>query len=245
MSFFPKKPALITYVMAGDPDLATSEAALEACLDGGADALEIGMPFTDPVADGPTIQAAAARALANRTTMKDVLALAGRLRKRTPVPIILMGYVNPIVALGPDRFFAACAEAGVSAVLAADLPADHAELLAGPAAKNGISLPLLVAPTSDAGRIEKIAAAATGFLYYVSVTGTTGVRRALPTDLIARLQLVRSRTTLPLIVGFGIQSKEQVSALAPHVDGVVVGSAIVERARSATKVRDFVASLGF
>ncbi len=243
MRFFPKTPALITYVMAGDPDLAASEASLDACLAGGADALEIGMPFTDPVADGPTIQAAAARALANRTTLRDVIDLSARMRRRTSVPIILMGYLNPILAMGVERFFGTCASAGVSAVLVADLPADHAVLLAETAARANIALPLLVAPTSDEARIDRIAAAATGFLYYVSVTGTTGVRRSLPPDLHKRLALVRSRTSLPLVVGFGIQSRDQIETLAPHVDGVVVGSAIVERAGDARTLRSFVSSL--
>ena len=238
-----KKPALITYAMAGDPDLAASEAALDACLDAGADALEIGMPFTDPVADGPAIQAAAARSLANRTRLTDVIALAARLRAKTTVPIILMGYLNPIVAMGPDRFYEACARAGVSAVLVADLPADHASLLAPHAARHGIALPLLVAPTSDANRIDRIASSATGFLYYVSVTGTTGVRRTLPADIASRLALVRSRTTLPVIVGFGIQAREQIEAVSAHADGVVVGSAIALRAHDPASVRTFVASL--
>jgi tryptophan synthase alpha chain len=243
MKFFDKKLSLITYVMAGDPTLDASEAALDACLDAGADALEIGMPFTDPVADGPTIQAAAARALANRTTLIDVIALAARMRAKTRVPIILMGYLNPILAMGPERFYGACANAGISAVLVADLPADHASLLAPHAAAANVALPLLVAPTSDAARIDRIAAAASGFLYYVSVTGTTGVRRSLPPDLASRLALVRSRTQLPVVVGFGIQSREQVLELAPHVDGIVVGSAIVERAREPARVKEFVASL--
>lgn len=231
-----KRAALVTYVMAGDPTIAASEAAVMACIESGADIVEIGIPFTDPIADGPTIQAAASRALRSGTTTADVLSLAARVHARAPdVPIVLMGYLNPILAM-PD-FFERCE--GVSALLCPDLPADHVALLRpGP-----VALPLLVAPTTPPERVETVARAASGFLYYVSVTGTTGARRTLPSDVAARLGVVRARSPLPVVVGFGVHAPEQVAALAPHADGVVVGSAIVERAAEASKVRALVGSL--
>jgi len=237
---FRSTPALVTYAMAGDPDLPASERTLMACIEACADAIEIGMPFTDPVADGPVIQAAHTRALAAGTTTKRVLDLAARIHSRAPdVPIVLMGYLNPILAMGEQRFFEACEASGVSAVLCPDFPADHAFSFE----KKSVFVPRLVAPTTPLDRIDFIARVAAGFLYYVSVTGTTGARRELPSDLASRLAAVRARSSLPVVVGFGVQSAEQVRALARHADGVVVGSAIVSRASNPSSVHAFVSSL--
>jgi tryptophan synthase alpha chain len=236
---FPKnRPALIAYVMGGDPDIEASERAAMACIEGGADILELGIPFTDPIADGPTIQAAAKRALASGTTLRKVLDLAARIHARAPeVPVVLMGYLNPVLAMGMDSYFEHCRNIGVSAFLCPDLPPDHLP------ANVPIDLPLMVAPTTTLERLDRIARAATGFIYYVSVTGTTGARRALSSDLVERLRFVRSRVTLPVVVGFGIHTAEQVRALAPHADGIAVGSAIVERSGDPPRVRDLVRTL--
>lgn len=234
ISFPSDRAALVTYLMGGD----ASEDAFMACIEGGADILEIGAPFTDPIADGPTIQAAAARALEKGTKLADVLSLAGRIHARAPhVPIVLMGYSNPALAMGLERFFENCRNTGVGAFLCPDLPADHAPKGAG------IDLPLLVAPTTTEARLDRIAKTATGFLYYVSVTGTTGARRALPADVKDRLRFVRERTSLPVVVGFGIHAADQVRDLAPHADGIVVGSALVERSSDPARVRDLVREL--
>lgn len=242
--------ALVTYVMAGDPDVATSKALAQACVEGGADLLELGIPFSDPIADGPTIQHAAERALASGTTTADVLAVARAVRARSEVPIALMGYLNPILAHGVDRFAAECEAAGVDALIVPDLLPEEAGELAPAAARHGLGLVFLLAPTSTPARVEAAARAATGFLYFVSVTGVTGARRALPEELGPQVAAVRARSAVPVVIGFGVSTPEQARALAPLADGVVVGSAIVSRgaepgprAARADRVRRFVASL--
>ncbi len=242
--------ALVAYVMAGDPDQATSLAMALACVEGGADVLELGVPFSDPIADGPTIQAAAQRALAAGTTFDDVLAIAARVRARSPVPIALMGYLNPMIARGVDRLVAGCREAGVDALIVPDLLPEEAGLLAPAAAAAGLKLVYLLAPTSNPARVEAAARAATGFLYFVSVTGVTGARRTLPPEVGPMVASIRKATSLPVVIGFGISSPDQARALGPLADGVVVGSAIVQRvaergsrAARAERVSRFVRSL--
>ncbi|MCI0569970.1 MAG: tryptophan synthase subunit alpha [Myxococcaceae bacterium] len=242
--------ALVTYVMAGDPDLATSARVALACVEGGADVLELGFPFSDPVADGPTLQRASERALASGTTLAGVLEVAGQLRRHTDVPIALMGYLNPVLAMGEERFVERCAAAGVDAVILPDLPPEEAEGLCARAAARGIAVVFLLAPTSDEARVRAAASAASGFLYYVSVTGVTGARTELPADVGAQLSQVRAASPVPVVVGFGVSSPSHVQALAPHADGVVVGSAIASRVaeggtpdEAASRVRAFVASL--
>ncbi len=244
------RAALVTYVMGGDPDLATSEAAALACVEGGADLLELGMPFSDPIADGPTLQLAAERALASGTTVRDVLRLASALRRRTEIPIALMGYVNPVLALGEERFLAGAARAGVDAVILPDLPPEEAGELGERARAHGVGTVFLLAPTSTPARRAAACAAATGFVYFVSVTGVTGARRSLPAGLAAQLAAVRRESPVPVVVGFGISSPAQARALGRLADGVVVGSAVVARvaaggprAARAGRVRRFVASL--
>jgi tryptophan synthase alpha chain len=246
--------ALVTYVMGGDPDLATSERLALACVEGGADLVELGFPFSDPLADGPTLQQAAERALAAGTTLSGVLELAAALRRRTDVPLVLMGYVNPVLAMGEARFLDRCQAAGVDAVILPDLPPEEAGRLSALAAERGVGLVSLLAPTSDAGRVRTAARAATGFVYYVSVTGVTGARSALPADVGERIAAVRAESPVPVVVGFGVSSPEQAGALAAHADGVVVGSAIAARIAEGfakgeapdavvSRVRDFVSSL--
>jgi tryptophan synthase alpha chain len=244
------RAALVTYVMGGDPDLATSRDMALACAEGGADLLEIGMPFSDPIADGPTIQAAGERALAAGATVEGCLRLAADVRRRTRAPIALMGYVNPVLAYGEERFLDGCARAGVDAVILPDLPPEEAEAFRALAAARGVRTVFLLAPTSTEGRVAEACAAATGFVYFVSVTGVTGARAALPVDLGHRVAAVRARSPVPVVVGFGVSTPEQARQVGRLADGVVVGSAIVSRVAKggtrkarAARVRRFVAGL--
>ena len=244
------RSALVTYVMGGDPDLAGSRALALACLDGGADLLEIGVPFSDPIADGPTIQLAAERSLRRGTTPRDCLELVRAVRARGDVPVALMGYLNPLLAAGFEAFAAEAAAAGADAFIIPDLLPEEAGELREIAVRHGLALVFLLAPTSTPARVEAAARAASGFLYFVSVTGVTGARAALPPDLTARVAAVRAASPVPVVIGFGVSSPEQARALGSLADGVVVGSAIVSRgatagSRSARagRVKGFVASL--
>ena len=207
--------ALVTYVMGGDPDPATSLAMALACVEGGADVLELGVPFSDPIADGPTIQAAAQRALSRGTTLEDVLDVAARVRARSQIPIALMGYLNPMIAGGVDRLVAGCTRAGVDALIIPDLLPEEAGLLAPAAGAAGLKLVYLLAPTSNPARVEAAARAATGFLYFVSVTGVTGARRELPPEIGPLVASIRRATALPVVIGFGVSTAEQARALGP------------------------------
>jgi tryptophan synthase alpha chain len=242
--------ALVTYLMAGDPDLASSRAAALACAEAGADLIEIGMPFSDPIADGPTIQRAAERSLAAGTTLRDALALARDVRSRSDVRLALMGYVNPVLAHGTGRFFREAAAAGVDAVILPDVPPEESAELRRQASAAGVKMVFLLAPTSTDARRRAAAAAASGFLYFVSVTGVTGARKALPPDLAAQVARVRRVSPVPVVVGFGVSTPAQARAVAQLADGVVVGSAIVARLAEpgsrrarAERVRRFVGSL--
>jgi tryptophan synthase alpha chain len=242
--------ALVTYVMGGDPDVASSTAMALACAEGGADLLEIGVPFSDPIADGPTIQHAAERALAAGIRTADVLAIAAAVRARSEVPIALMGYLNPILAHGVERFAKDCARAGVDALIVPDLLPEEAGELAPALAAQGVRTVFLLAPTSGPERIAAAARAATGFLYFVSVTGVTGAKKAVAADIRAQVEAIRARSDVPVVVGFGVSSPAEARALGRLADGVVVGSAIVKRiaeggsrAARAERVRRFVGSL--
>ncbi|HTP50791.1 MAG TPA: tryptophan synthase subunit alpha [Anaeromyxobacteraceae bacterium] len=242
--------ALVTYVMAGDPDLPTSRAMALACAEGGADVIEIGMPFSDPIADGKTIQAAGERALSGGTRLADCLELAAAVRRGTGAALALMGYVNPVLSYGEARFLDGCAEAGVDAVILPDLPPEEALDFRRLAAERGVGTVFLLAPTSTAERVEGACAAATAFVYFVSVTGVTGARRALRGDLAEKVSRVRGRSRVPVVVGFGVSSPALAREAGRLADGVVVGSAIVERiarggtrAERADRVRRFVSSL--
>jgi tryptophan synthase alpha chain len=242
--------ALVTYVMAGDPDLATSKAMAVACAEGGADLVELGIPFSDPIADGPTIQHAAERALAAGTTTEGVLSVAAHLRARSGIPIALMGYLNPILAHGVERFAKDCERAGVDALIVPDLLPEESGDVAPALAAHGVRTVFLLAPTSGPERIEAAASAASGFLYFVSVTGVTGARRSAPDDIGPRIAAVRAKSPVPVVIGFGVSAPDQARALGRLADGVVVGSAIVQRiaqggtrTERAGRVRRFVASL--
>jgi tryptophan synthase alpha chain len=226
--------SLVVYLCAGDPDLAATERLVPALAAAGADVIELGVPFSDPLADGPTIQAAAERALRSGTTLAGILDLVGRLRRGgCDVPLALMGYMNPIVRMGIDAFVGRAAEVGVDGIIVPDLPLEEAGPLGDAETGRDLSLVLLAAPTTPPDRLRRIGERTRGFLYFVSITGVTGARAALPADLPGRLDAVRAASRAPVAVGFGISAPEQAAALAEHADAVVVGSALVaEIARS-------------
>jgi tryptophan synthase alpha chain len=223
-----KRAAFIPFLMAGDPDIETTPRLLEAAVAGGADIVEIGVPFSDPIADGPVNQRAAVRALAAHTTLDDVLRMVARHRDRLGVPIVLFTYFNPLLARGLTTFAELAAASGVDGVLCVDLPPEEAaeELL--PALHGqGIDSVFLLAPTSSKDRVRRVEESASGFVYYVSRTGVTGERDELPKELTRELKTLRRRLSLPLAVGFGLSSPGQVHEVAKLADGVVVGSALV------------------
>jgi tryptophan synthase alpha chain len=240
-----KRKALITFIMTGDPDLATSAAIMAALPQAGADILEIGMPFSDPMADGPSIQAAGLRALEAGTTLKDVIAMVAVFRARdTATPIILMGYFNPIYRYGIERFCKDAHTAGVDGVILVDLPPEEEKQFTDAAGGYGLHLIRLIAPTTDDARLAKLNANAGGFLYYISITGITGTRSADMCTLKTRVEHLKARTALPVAVGFGIKTPEQAAEIVAFCDGVVVGSALVELlAKQPEAAMDFVKSL--
>ncbi|WP_375393804.1 tryptophan synthase subunit alpha [uncultured Sphingomonas sp.] len=228
-AFAKPHPALIAFVTAGDPTASATPAILDALVVGGADVIELGMPFTDPMADGPAIQAANIRSLAAGTTTADILRIAKGFRARHPdVPLVLMGYANPMIRRGADWFAAAAKEAGVDGVICVDIPPEEDDAL-GPALRAaGIAPIRLATPTTDAARLPTVLAGASGFLYYVSVAGITGKQQARQDSIDAAVARLKAATDLPVAVGFGIRTPEQAAQVARVADGVVVGSAIVE-----------------
>jgi tryptophan synthase alpha chain len=245
-AFAKPHPALVTFVTAGDGPTAD---ILDALVAGGADVIELGMPFTDPMADGPAIQAANLRSLGAGTTTADIFALAKAFRARHPdVPLVLMGYANPMLRRGADWFAGSCADAGVDGVICVDVPPEEDDQL-GPALRaGGIASIRLATPTTDAARLPAVLEGAGGFLYYVSVAGITGLQQASQDSIEAAVARLKAATDLPVAVGFGVRAPEQAAAIARVADGVVVGSAIVELvgahgADAAGPVLDFVAGL--
>jgi len=220
--------ALVTFITAGDPDLATTEKMIPLLEKAGADIIELGMPFSDPMADGPTIQLSSERALAAGTTLENILASVGRVRVSCNVPIVLMGYLNPIHAYGYERFCHDAAEVGVDGVLLVDMPPEEAGQFLGFANAHGLKVIFLLTPTATADRIITVAKLGRGFIYYVTVTGVTGARQDVSTTLAHELSRVRARVTTPIVAGFGISTPEQAADVAAMADGVVVGSALVK-----------------
>jgi tryptophan synthase alpha chain len=223
------RPALVTFMTAGDPTPQVTPAILDALVEGGADVIELGMPFTDPMADGPAIQAANLRALGAGTRTADILRIAAGFRARHPqVPLVLMGYANPMTIRGPEWFAAEAARAGIDGVICVDIPPEEDAAL-GPALRDaGISPIRLATPTSDMVRLPAILSGSSGFLYYVSVAGITGKQQAALGSIEEAVGRLKSATDLPVAVGFGIRTPEQAEAIARVADGVVVGSALVE-----------------
>ena len=222
------RAAFVPFITAGDPDSETTCALLEKLPGAGADLIELGVPFSDPMADGPTIQLSSDRALAAGTTLAGILGTVTRLRERTQVPIVLMGYFNPIFTYGAERFARDAAAAGVDGLLVVDLPPEEAAELKGAADGCGLDLIFLLTPTSDPSRVQAVSRLGSGFIYYVSVTGVTGARSAVAGTLAARVTEVRAELSLPLVVGFGISDPAQAGQVAAVADGVVVGSALVK-----------------
>ncbi len=225
-AFAKPHPALVTFITAGDGDTAAN---LDALVAGGADVIELGMPFTDPMADGPAIQLANIRSLNAGTTTADIFQIAKDFRMRHPhIPLVLMGYANPMTVRGADWFAAQCADAGVDGVICVDIPPEEDDSL-GPALRAaGIALIRLATPTSDVARLPAILEGASGFLYYVSVAGITGKQQAAQASIEDAVIRLKVATTLPVAVGFGVRTPEQAAAIARVADGVVVGSALVE-----------------
>lgn len=227
---FKSKPGLVAYLTCGDPDIATTKAIVLAAIHAGADVIELGVPFSDPVADGPVIQRASERALRNKTTLQDVLHLAREVRRQSDAGLIVFSYLNPVLRFGLGRFCAEAEDAGVDGALITDLPVEEAasgDYLRLMRSRN-LATVFLAAPTSTDERLRRIAEASTGFVYAVSRTGVTGTRKELPSDareLVARL---RKFTDKPVAVGFGISTPQQLAAVGEFAEAAVVGSAIVE-----------------
>ena len=217
------------FISAGDPNAATTAALLDSLVEAGVDFVELGMPFSDPMADGPAIQAASLRALSGGMTLGGTLMIAAAFRKRHPdVPLILMGYYNPIYIYGNDRFITDSVDAGVDGLIIVDLPPEEDIELCLPAKRAGLKFIRLVTPTSDENRLPTILAEASGFVYYVSVLGITGTKSAKANSISAAYQRIRAQTNLPIVAGSGIRTPEQVAEATQLTDGAVVGSAVVD-----------------
>jgi tryptophan synthase alpha chain len=223
-----KRPALITFITAGDPDLETSAAILAGLSKAGADVIELGMPFSDPMADGPSIQASSQRALKAGQTMVKTLKMVRDFRAHdTTTPIVLMGYYNPIYVYGNDRFIADARAAGVDGLIVVDVPPEADEELCLPALEAGLNFIRLATPTTDKARLPAVLKNTSGFLYYVSITGITGAAAPVVNDVHKQVAAIKSETALPVVVGFGVRTGEQARAIVKGADGVVVGSAVV------------------
>ena len=222
--------ALIPYITAGDPEPWVTVPLMHALVKAGADVLELGVPFSDPMADGPVIQRASERALKNHVRLQDVLGMVREFRlKDDTTPVVLMGYLNPIEVMGYERFASQAAAAGVDGVLTVDLPPEEAVAFTPALRQHNLDAIFLLAPTSNVERIERIAVAASGFIYYVSLRGVTGAAHMDVNEVEAKLKTIRRHTRLPLGVGFGINSPEIAATMARIADAVIVGSAIVKR----------------
>jgi tryptophan synthase alpha chain len=228
-----RRAGLVTFVMAGDPDLATSLALLNALPAAGADLVELGMPFTDPMADGPAIQAAGLRALQAGTTLKKTLALVAEFRAgNATTPLVLMGYYNPIYVYGVERFLADAKAAGVDGLIVVDLPPEEDEELCLPALRAGLNFIRLATPTTDDARLPAVLANTSGFVYYVSITGITGAATPDYSAVEAAVLRIKRHTSLPVAVGFGVKTAATAAAIAASADAVVVGSALIEVLRA-------------
>jgi tryptophan synthase alpha chain len=228
------RPGLVTYLMAGDPDLDTALDIIKALPEAGADVIELGFPFTDPMADGPAIQEAGLRALAAGTTLRKTLGLVRAFREtEADTPIVLMGYYNPIYSYGVDAFLTDAKAAGVDGLIIVDLPAEEDVELCLPALKAGVNFIRLATPTTDDKRLPAVMANTSGFVYYVSITGTTGAAAPDTNQVAAAVARLRKYTDLPVAVGFGITTPDQAAAIAETADAAVVGTALVNRVADA------------
>ncbi len=236
------RKAFVSYIMAGDPDLATSLRLMKGLPGAGVDVIELGMPFTDPMADGPTIQLAGQRALDGGQTLQKTLDMVADFRKGDDVtPIVMMGYYNPIHSRGVDRFLADAKAAGVDGLIVVDLPPEEDAELCIPAQGAGLNFIRLATPTTDAKRLPKVLQNTSGFVYYVSITGITGAAAAEAADVGPEVARIKAATDLPVIVGFGITTPGAAQAIASVADGCVVGSAIVKEVGAGRPVEDVLA----
>jgi tryptophan synthase alpha chain len=246
---FNNRPGLVAYVTCGDPDLETTKAVVLAAAQAGADVIELGVPFSDPVADGPVIQAASQRALERGTKLEDVLQLAREVRKQSGVGLIVFSYLNPIMRFGLSKFCAAAKDAGVDGALVTDMPVEEAGEYVRCMRARELATVFLAAPTSPNERLKRIAELSTGFVYAVSRTGVTGASSELSNEAQALVGRIRKYTQLPVAVGFGVSNAEQFAELGAFADAAVVGSAIVKtienagRERAAEAVAEFVRGL--
>jgi tryptophan synthase alpha chain len=236
------KKAFVAYVMAGDPDYETSLAIVKALPGAGVDIIELGLPFTDPMADGETIQLAGQRALAGGQTLDKTLQIARALRaENDTTPIVMMGYYNPIYSRGVDTFLWQAKDAGIDGLIIVDLPPEEDDELCIPAQKAGLNFIRLATPTTDEKRLPKVLQNTSGFVYYVSITGITGAAEAQAADVAPEVARIKSQTDLPVIVGFGIKTPEAAQSIAAIADGCVVGSAIVAQIAAGKPVDDIAA----
>jgi len=222
-----KEKALVVYLTAGDPDLQTTRGLILALEQAGVDVIEIGVPFSDPTADGPVIQAASQRALHRGVTLSGILDMIESLREVSDIPIVLFGYYNPIFSYGNERFAARAKRAGVDGILVVDLPPEESHELRQHTDRAGLDFISLIAPTTSDNRIARIAKNATGFLYYISITGVTGTAQPLMQNIRVDVERIRKISALPLVIGFGISTPAQAAEIASYADGVVIGSAFV------------------
>lgn len=223
-----RKKAFIAYITAGDPRLEVTQKLVPALEAAGVDIIELGIPFSDPLADGPTIQAASQRALKNKVDLNRIFRMVKALRGETGIPIAFMTYYNPVFKYGPERFIKDCRRSGVDGVIVPDLPYEEAKELVALGKKNRVATIFLAAPTSTRRRIKDIVNASSGFIYYVSLTGVTGARKQLPPEITSKVRLIRASTKKPVCVGFGVSTAAQAKEIAKIADGVIVGSAIVK-----------------
>lgn len=245
---FARKPSLVAYVTCGDPNIEATLDIVLAAIEAGADIIELGVPFSDPLADGPVIQRASERALKKGTTLHDVLKLAKEIRKQSPAGLIVFSYFNPIVRMGVAKFAAAAEQAGLDGALVTDLPMEEAEEYLSEMRKRKLATVFLAAPTSTEARLKLIAKASTGFVYVVSRTGVTGAQKQVSSDAQKLVGRVRKYTALPIAVGFGISTADQFASVGKFADAAVVGSAIVETVernpgKEAQSVAQFIRSL--
>lgn len=238
------KKAFIAFIMAGDPSLGITEKLIHELASSGADIIELGVPFSDPIADGPTIQKASERGLKSKTTLPGVFNLVKKVRDQIQTPIVFLIYYNLVFHYGLERFVKDAIHSGLDGVVIPDLPPEESKELCKIAKKNKFSVIHLLAPTSSIDRIKKVSSAATGFIYYVSLTGTTGARKKLPKELGENLRNIKKITNMPVCVGFGISTPAQVKEVQKSADGAIVGSAIIKVIEKNIGNKDLVKKVG-